>query len=88
MYCSLPNIACNEGVQGIFIKFVHDTKLGGIANTLEDRNKIQKDLDRLERWAGNNRMKLNRDKGRVLHLGGKIQMHSYMEGDTWLSKTE
>ena len=32
----------------MLVKFADDTKLGGIANTLEDRNKIQNDLDRME----------------------------------------
>ena len=41
----------DEEVQETLIKFADDTKLGGIANTLEDRNKLQCDLDRLERWA-------------------------------------
>ena len=71
----------------MLIKFADDTKLGGIANTLEDRNKLQCDLDRLERWAENNRMKFNRDKCQVLHLGKRNQMHSYKMGDTWVSNT-
>ena len=50
-------------------KFADDTKLGGIANNLEDRNKIQNDLDRMEHWTKSNRMKFNRDKYKVLHLG-------------------
>ena len=37
----------DEGVQGTLVKFADDTKLGRIANTLEDRNKIQNGLDRL-----------------------------------------
>ena len=77
----------DEEVQGKLIKFADDTKLGGIANTLEDRNKLQSDLDRLERWAENNRMKFNRDKCQVLHLGKRNQMHNYKMGDTWLSNT-
>ena len=51
----------NEGVQRMLVKFADDTKLSAIANTLEDRNKIQNDLDRLDNWAENNRMKFNRD---------------------------
>ena len=60
----------DEGVQGMLVKFVEDTKFGGIANTLEDRSKIQNDLDSLGHWAENNRMKFNREKCQVLHLGG------------------
>ena len=44
----LVNIFINdldEGIEGALIKFADDTKLGGIANTLEDRLNIQKDLE-------------------------------------------
>ena len=44
----------------MLVRFVDDTKLGGIANILEERNKIQNDLNRLEHWAEN--MRFNRDR--------------------------
>ena len=37
-----------EGIESMLIKFADDTKLGGVANSPEDRIKIQNDLDRLE----------------------------------------
>ena len=46
-----------EGVQGIVTTFADDTKLGGKANIVEDRNKIEKVIDRLEHCTENNRMK-------------------------------
>ena len=61
----------------MLIKSVDDTKLAGIANTLEDRNNIQNDLNRLEHWAENNGMKFSRGKCKVLHLGKRNQTHSY-----------
>uniref|UniRef100_A0A8D0HGC8 Cadherin domain-containing protein n=1 Tax=Sphenodon punctatus TaxID=8508 RepID=A0A8D0HGC8_SPHPU len=59
------------------------------ANTLEDTNKIQNDLDTLENWADceTNKMMLNRDKCKVLHLGKKNQMYKYSPGDTWLGSS-
>ena len=77
----------DEEVQGTLITFADDTKLGGIANTPEERNKLQGDLDRLERRAENNRMKFSRDKCQVLLLGKRNQRHSYKMGDTWLRNT-
>ena len=69
------------------IRSEDDTKLGGIiANALEDRNKIQKDLERLEHSDENNRIKFNRDKTK-LHTWGGIQTHNYRMGDTSLSNT-
>ena len=69
----------------MLVKFADDIKLGGIANTLEDRNKIQNHPDRLDHSAENNRMKFNRDKCKVLHLGKRNQ--TQLQGDTWLCIT-
>ena len=82
-----PNSSLSVNFSEHHSAFADNTKLDGIANTLEDRNKLQSDLDRLEHWAENNRMKFNRDKCQVLHLGKRNQMHSYKMGDTWLSNT-
>ena len=59
----------DEGVQRMLVRFADDTKFGGIANTLQDRNNIQNDLDRIEHWAESIRVKFKRDKCKLLHLG-------------------
>ncbi|KAF7242069.1 Phosphatidylethanolamine-binding protein 4 [Varanus komodoensis] len=88
----LINIFINdldEEVQGKIIRFAGDTKLGRIANTLEDRMEIQGDLDKLEHWAEANRMKFSKDKCQVLHLGKRSQRHRYkntIHGSTELNK--
>lgn len=74
----------DEGIQGSLIKFVDDTKLGGIANTTEDRRSLQEDLDKMEYWAEINRMTFNREKCKVLHvgkdLGEMIELFKYLKG--------
>ncbi|KAF7250093.1 hypothetical protein EYD10_04575 [Varanus komodoensis] len=75
-----------EGVNSLLIKFTDDTKTGAVATT-EQVLQIQKDLDRLWKWAGDNRMAFNVDKCKVLHLGHRNRCHKYRSGDKWLESS-
>uniref|UniRef100_A0A8C3H5J2 Protocadherin-16 n=1 Tax=Chrysemys picta bellii TaxID=8478 RepID=A0A8C3H5J2_CHRPI len=87
---SLFNVFINDldiGIESTLIKFADDTKLGGIATALENRVIIQKDLDKLEKWSEVNRMKFNKDKCKVLHLGRNNQFHTYRMGRDCLGRS-
>ncbi|KAJ7409038.1 rna-directed dna polymerase from mobile element jockey-like [Willisornis vidua] len=69
-----------SGIECSLNKFAGDTKLCGTVNTLEGRDIIQKDLDRLERWTCVNLMKFNNTKCKVLHLAQSNPKYGYRLG--------
>ncbi|GAB0182031.1 cAMP-dependent protein kinase inhibitor alpha [Grus japonensis] len=63
----------DSGIECTLSKSADDTKLCGAVNTLEGRDAIQRDLDRLGRW--------------VLHVGRHNPKHDYRLGGEWIQSS-
>ncbi|GAB0210092.1 mitochondrial enolase superfamily member 1 [Grus japonensis] len=77
----LFNVFINDldvGLEGVVNKFADDTKLGGAVDSVEGGEALQ---DRLENWAITNRMRFNKGKCRILHLGRGSPGYTYRLGD-------
>jgi len=77
----------DSGIECTLSKFADDTKLCGTVDTLEGRDAIQRDLDRLVRWACMNLMKFKKTKCNILHMGRDNLKHKYSLGGQWVESS-
>jgi len=73
-------------IQCILSRFDEDTKLRAV-DTLEGRDAIQRDLDRLEKWTYVKLTEFNKAKCKVLHRDQGNPKHKYNLGREWIERS-
>lgn len=69
----------DEDLASSVLKFADDTKVFGVVNSVDDRNKLQSDLKRLVDWSDKWQMKFNVGKCKVMHFGkGNLEWNYVM----------
>ncbi|KAJ7399567.1 hypothetical protein BTVI_114009 [Pitangus sulphuratus] len=79
----------DSGTECTLSKSANDTKLCGAVNKLKGRDAIQRDLERLKRWACANLMKCKMANYKVLQLGqGNPKHQNRLGGEQFESSSE
>jgi len=77
-------IDASDGFKCTLSDFPDDTKLSSAVGKLEGRDAIQRDLNKLKRWALVKLMRFNKAKCKVLHLGQGSSSYVYKLGEELL----
>lgn len=56
-------------MESMLIKFICNTKLEAIANALENRISPESNYDEFKKWAEINKLRFNKHKCKVVHIG-------------------
>ena len=72
----------------LVIKFADDTKACGVADRLEDCESLQEQVDKLYQWSLDWQMLFNKEKCKVIHIGGNSLRYDYKLGPDSLIKVD
>ncbi|KAJ7395636.1 rna-directed dna polymerase from mobile element jockey-like [Pitangus sulphuratus] len=75
------------GIESTLRKSADDTKSSGAADMLEERDAIQRGLDKLREWAHADLMKFQKAKCNVLHMVQGSTQYQHRLEDEWIENS-
>jgi len=82
-----PNTDTDSGMECNLSKFADDTKVSGAVDTPEGQDAIQRDLDKLKKWACVKLLRFNKTKYKVQHLVRGNLQYQYRLGNEGIERS-
>ena len=88
IYINLIDECLESGENSFISKFADDTKLGRVVRTVDEKEVLQDELNKLSRWCQDWAMGFNSTKCKIMHFGKRNRKFKYTLGGFQLEESQ